>query len=448
METGTFRVDEARMKEVLSRYQLKDPLGAVAAWLRCAGACGATSIHLTRAGDKAGTGFELDFDGRPLPPGEVRDVYSGLMAGGNTAGRFLAAGLLALQRTSPASVFVSSGGEAVEITPAGQRRAEAPADGGRTSLRVLWRPGSDGLSFAAVHEEARRRLDLCAADFTCSGETISGYSAGAAGTDGLYFNSGGRRGAAYRKDHEVTPMTGFHPEQDSLVVLHVYGVRADSFQLRLPVAPATIYVNDDSLDLDVTMSSCIRNEKFDALKAWAEDRSRDLLIREIARQRNALADLGAALNDPGMVRLWRARMKWEEAWTAATTDWKDRLLPDLVRGLFPPSKALTPAALRLYETGQRAWWLQDACRRVLKGVNTAPEVPWQRALWEAPVLLSGAGETLGLADLHRRWIKGFINVSRLVPFESRQAAGAVWLASFRDERFLNEWIPKGAWNWV
>lgn len=39
-------------------------------------------------------------------------------------------------------------------------------------------------------------------------------------------------------------------------------------------------------------------------------------------------------------------------------------------------------------------------------------------------------------------------VSDRVPFESRPAAKAVWLASFRDERFLNEWIPKGDWDWV
>lgn len=448
VETGTFRVDTSRMQEVLARYQLQRPEQFAAAWLRCASACAAKSMRLARAEGEGGTGFEFSFDGAPLPAADIEDFNSGLLSGGNAAGRFFSAGLLALQRTEPASVMASSGGIASELSGGGQRSVRPPADGGRTSLHVLWRAGAPGLPFTAVQAEFLRCLDLCAASFTCSGDTVGEYSSRAVDPAGLYFDSGGRRGAVYRRDHTVTPLAGFHPEQDSMVGIHVLGVRAESLTWRMPLAPVKLDLNDDTLDLDVTMSACVKNEKYEALTAYAEDRVRDLVIREIARQRNALEALGAALGDPQLVRLWRARMKHEEAWQSATTDWKDAYLPEFFRQFFPGRPPLTPAQQRLYDDGFRYWWLQDACRRVLKGLNTAPEVPWLRTLWEAPVMLSCEGELLGLADLHRRWIKGMIKVSRSVAAERISAGKAVWLASARDERFLNEWIPKDDWGWV
>lgn len=447
VETGTFRVDAARMKEVLSRYQLKRAEQFAAAWLRCSTACSARELRLSLAEGPAGAGFELSFDGQPLAAADLEDLYSGLFAGGNTAGRFLAAGLLALQRTAPSSITVSSGGRAAELTPAGQRRASPPADGGLTSLRVLWGHGAPGLPFPAVRDEFLRCLDLCPASFTCSGDTVSGYGRQEAGRSGIYFSIGGRRGAVRRLDREIVTPDGQHPEQDSQVSLHVLGVKVEALAWRLPPVAVALDVNDDALDLDVTMAACVKNEKLDAVRLFAVELVQDLLRAETGRQRAALADLGAALGDRRTLRLWRARMKSEEAWTAATTDWKDAWLPEFFRQFFEAAP-VSPIVERLYDEGFRYWWLQDACRRVLKGRETAPQTPWHRALWEAPVMLSCAGKPLSLADLHARRSGGRMTVSRSTAAEYPAAAKAVWLASFRDEDFLNEWFPKTIWDWA
>ena len=118
----------------------------------------------------------------------------------------------------------------------------------------------------------------------------------------------------------------------------------------------------------------------------------------------------------------------------------------ILRLLPPPPLSVPVEGLQFFETGSRAWWLQDACLRALKGQAAEPADLPRRELLRAPVLLSTRGETLDLSRIHARAARGRLAVSKKVAAEKPSAPDAVWLASFRDERFLNEWIPKDKWD--
>lgn len=451
VETGTFRVDRERMLKTLSGYQFPSPLYFIRAWARCAAASGASSLDLRPFSGPAGTGFELVFDGRPFTREELSDLYSPLMTGERGRGLFLATGLLALLKAEPASVFISSGSAAVEVSGLFAQKPADPLGGGGTVLRVLWQKEKPmELNFGILRSELSNNAGACPFAISCyQGGSVRTWEEEKGLSPSFRFDNKGRRGTASRVEQHVTPLTGFHPEQDSAVSVYVWGVYVETFSLRLPLAPVSIMLNDDSLTLDISMTKCVRNERFAALTEFAAGVAEDLILREIRLQKTALAEVGSRLDDPLFLKLWRARTKWIEAWTYATSPspWRE-LLPRFILRRLPPPPAIPQDGLKFAVTGARAWWLQDACRRALKGQAAEPEAPLPRELWGAPVLLSTKGETLSLALIHSRLSGGRLAVSKKVSAENLPAPDAVWLASFRDERFLNEWIPKNRWDLV
>ncbi len=108
VDTGSLRVDTARMLDKLRERQLADARDFVLAWLRCAVASGAGKIELSCDwGD-----FRLTFDGRPFSAAELRDPYQALLdpeAPEALRGAQLAYGLLACLRFKPTAIWVFSG---------------------------------------------------------------------------------------------------------------------------------------------------------------------------------------------------------------------------------------------------------------------------------------------------------------------------------------------------
>ncbi|TBR21988.1 hypothetical protein EPO15_08920 [bacterium] len=173
VDTGSFRVDAARMLDKLRGYQLSDPRDFVCAWLRCAAASGAKTIRLTTRP----TGLELAFDGRPFTAAQLSQPYQALVDADGTdgkRGRHFAYGLLALYRLRPRSVSVTSRGEGgVAAMNAGAGKAPDPESAPEGSVisvtwpawALYWRPTLLAL-------RARERYGLGPAEFFIDGKAV------------------------------------------------------------------------------------------------------------------------------------------------------------------------------------------------------------------------------------------------------------------------------------
>lgn len=448
VESGAFRVDRERMLEVLSRYQLKQPGQFFDAWARCAVASGASEIRLEPVYGGTGHGFEMSFDGRPFTREELSDPYAALCSGQKDRNAFLAAGLLALFRTGPLSITVSSGEAGLTLKGILDHASSAASGSGLNVLRVRWGTEPKELTFDIITERVDQYLPLCPIPLRYSGRVRRPLTERNSGSGAYFFDEGGRRGFLTPLEQEVTPLTGFHPEQDSRIGIHTLGVRVETSSQRLPLVPVNAEINDDALNLDASLGACVRDERFEEMLTFLQKQAATLLLREIEAQKKDLGEVGSRLHIPVFVRLWRARMKWEEAWTSATSG-SGWVPPPFLRRLFRPRPGTPREGYKFYSTGSRAWWLQDACRRTLTGRHAVPDDPVLRALWEAPVLLSAhRGALLSLDSIHRRLANGRLAVTKRVVAEDAGIPDAVWLASFRDERFLNEWIPEDQWDLV
>ncbi|HNW43146.1 MAG TPA: hypothetical protein PKI19_01485 [Elusimicrobiales bacterium] len=460
VESGTFRVDTRRMLEVLSRYQLQSPYLFLRAWTRCAVASGASEVRLKLAAGAAGAGFEFAFDGRLFTNEELSDVYAPLLAGGQGRGRHLAAGLLAILKTDPGLVSISSGQEAVTVagTP---EAAAAPAAGNRTVLRVLWAKEPAELPLGRIFRyplESAAALACCPIAVHAPGGDSKPFKEIKPPAGALSFEEGRRRGfIAPAFGDGSAPVADQVPPANSETGIHVLGGFAETFALRMPLAPVSADINDDDLALDASFSKCVRDERFVAALAFLDKQAETLIFHEIREQKRDLDIVGSLVKNPGHLRLWRARMEYLKDWeTASVPGWRDYLsgfLLGLVSAAFTgtsvakylPEPKDPETFSRISRTGPRTWWLQDACRRTLKGRSAAPGEPVLHALWRAPVLLSTKGAALSLSAVHKRAQDGRLAVSRAFEGESFFEEEAVWLSSFRDEAFLNDWIPRGRW---
>ncbi|HNW43151.1 MAG TPA: hypothetical protein PKI19_01510 [Elusimicrobiales bacterium] len=458
VESGTFRVDTEKMLEVLSRYQLQAPEYFIRACIRCAVASGASEVRLERASGAPGTGFELGFDGRLFTKEELSDVYAPLLAGSQDRGRHLAAGILALVKTAPSLLTISSGGAPVLIAGTAEPAPEVYAP--RTLLRALWRAEPRDLPLEKILDfpaESDAAIVCCPVAVRAPGGESPPFKDIKPQEDSIAFEEDGRRGFIFPAlDDGSTPVTDDIPEADSTVALHVLGVYAETHTMRMSIAPVSADFNDDSLSLDASFSKCVRNEQFDAALAFLEKQAEKLLLHEIKKQKEDLAAVGRFIRDIELRELWRRRMMYLENWTdAVSPSWRDYLsafgkwLGSREYGTTPKQylpKPKGPARDCIFRTGPRTWWLQDACRKALRTrkMELADIVP--HPLWAAPVLLSTKGKALSLADINARVKMGRLSVSKYFSGEAIGSSEAVWLASFRDELFLRECIPHYTWD--
>ncbi|MDO8805169.1 MAG: hypothetical protein Q7R35_12125 [Elusimicrobiota bacterium] len=457
VETGTFRIDSERMLAVLSRYQFQSPDMFLRAWIRCAVASGAAEVTLDRASGGPGPGFELSFDGKPFTREELSDLYAPLFAGGFSRGRHFAAGLLALFRTNPVLITISSGGESVNLTGMLEHTPGPATQGTRTILRAFWTaepkelPVDRILSYPAEADEAMVCCPIpvrsaCAASKTFSRLADTSLS--------LVFKESGRYGFISPLTPAFPmPVTEPPPAANSEVDIYVLGVYVETYIAQMPLVPVSADINDDSLTLDASFGKCVRDEKFSEMLAFLEKQAEALLLREIAVHKRDLAEVGGQMRNKKYVGLWRGCLGYMEDWqTAVSSSTFMAALSALVNCLNRPQQRRTESEVpaeghRYYGIASRTIWLQDACRRAFKK-NTAlpPDAPALRALWTAPVLLSIRGGMLSLAAIRNRVIKGGLAVSKCALSEIYSKNDAVWLASLRDENFLGYWIPRGNWT--
>ncbi|MBI5595248.1 MAG: hypothetical protein HY928_04075 [Elusimicrobia bacterium] len=243
VDTGSFRVDAAKMLDKLRSYQLSDPQDFILAWLRCAAASGAEVIELTRSWNAV----ELRFDGRPFSAAELSQPYQVLVDGEGAdarRGRHFAYGLLALYRLAPTRVCVTSRGpDGVAVMKAGSGAAADPetAPAG-TVLRVewpawavLWRPFLVGL-------RAKTKFGLGPARLAVDGTPVPDMPTGSSWEA---FGTKTWRGA-YR-----TRLAG------GRVRLYVLGTLIEEFAPQGIRADA--WLTHDRLELNISQSAVLRD---------------------------------------------------------------------------------------------------------------------------------------------------------------------------------------------
>lgn len=461
VETGTFRVDAGRMLAVLAKYQLETPLHALRELVRCAVLSGAPKLQLSRAKGAEGTGFTVKFAGRPFSREELADIYAPLLAGDQGPGRHLAAAVLALSGTRPSRLALTCGPAAVEL--AGPKLTSGPESDGHTSLLALWETEPPNLRLQAVMAfpfESESALACCPIGVRSEQTEVRGFARRDNSGWGLAFEEPGRRGllSPLREDGSA-PLTGSVPSAVSTVSVHAAGVYAETVKMELSCAPVVAEIGDDALLLDASLSGCVRDERFAALRPLLEEKAFLLLKKEAARQEMSFHAVSRLIAKADFRQLWRERMKGEALEEDAGLGPEPGLLGKLLRYLtaddsgsaakeFP--RLASESQLRLLdETARRTWWLQDACRRALRGSLKEDGSREAVLLRGVPVIFSTLGDTLCLDQVRKRRQGGGLKVMKEYDTErssdGRHPKDAVWLASDRDREFLAAFVPPGEW---
>jgi hypothetical protein len=245
VDSGTFKVDAAKMLDKLRSYQLTDPRDFLCAWLRCAAASGARHIALT----SGATGLELTFDGVPFSAAELSQPYQALVdgEGGNAKrGRHFAYGLLGLYRLRPSNVSVTSRGpDGVATMKAGTGKPPDPASAPEgTVVRVSWPAWAFYWRPALLVRRARGRYGLGPAALTVNGARVPDHP------DGPYWRTMTMKGWRAAADKE---------NLNSLVRLHVLGTFIEELEYHRGKPHA--WLAHDELELDISQSSVVRGER-------------------------------------------------------------------------------------------------------------------------------------------------------------------------------------------
>jgi hypothetical protein len=199
--SGSFRVDRARMLEVLAKYQTGDPEGFLLPWLRLAVASGAKRIELR----SRETGLEIHFDGKPLAARYCADPFEALVGEEDATGeaerhRHLAWGLVNLFPLAPRAVLGLSGAARLLVEPKGVAKKHwvDPEPRLGTALRVVFDGWDADLKAARCLERARAAWGLADAELTLDGAAVPSWEPRPG--VGTRFTAGPARGVFYKED--------------------------------------------------------------------------------------------------------------------------------------------------------------------------------------------------------------------------------------------------------
>lgn len=249
VDTGSFKVDAAKMLDKLREYQLEDPADFLCAWLRCAAASGAAHMRLTTTA----AALELGFDGRPFSASELSQPYQALVdAEGldGRRGRHFAYGLLGLYRLRPRRVSVTSRGpDGVAVMKAGSGGPPDPAEAPEgTVIRVAWPAWAAFWRPYLLARRAVRRYGLGPATLTVDGKPVPDRPSDPGWTP---IDAGGWRG--------VRRLPMFR----NRVRLYVLGTLIEELEGEgLPSVEA--WLTHDDLELDISQSSVVRGRRLES----------------------------------------------------------------------------------------------------------------------------------------------------------------------------------------
>jgi len=288
VSSGTFKMDRARMLEMLSRYQFADPKGFLLPWLRLAVASGAARIELLTKGD----GIEMRFDGKPLDAALLRDPYACFMEEGGKESarhRHFGYGLLTLYRLEPRSVSVVSGEARLRVAlPGVAVKDEEPSIPG-TLIRVRWDSMASRLLVGECLTKARDAFGLCDVRLFIDGQEApppwAAYQA-----EAKAFKEGSTWGVV---------LPALDTEYRNWVHFYVQGVFVEKTTPKKDSGHFMAFVTDPGLTMSLSQSGILQDDAFKRAMACAEKYKkiggRSTLAERFAYTQSGLfAALGAA----------------------------------------------------------------------------------------------------------------------------------------------------------
>ncbi|MBI5596561.1 MAG: hypothetical protein HY928_10775 [Elusimicrobia bacterium] len=294
VERGSFRIDRRRALEKLSQYQLGNRAHFLLPWVRLAALSGASEVGLKRFE----LGLLLEFDGRPLEAGVLKNPYMALLEEGledEARGRCLAYGLLGALRAGAVSVVAESGSGAKRLRLCVSdltKEDSVPddSDEGRTMIWVHWNDAGQvearcGAAFAALSE----RCALLKTALRMDGVLHASRPAPA---DAPFLRLDETTAPeALRPRLGTGRVRGFikplHGTRDSDGYLYSHGVLAEAIRFPATLAPVEVHLESDDFRLNAGLSGVVRDGSSEpALHLM--DLSPQSLVAHLCAQRKAL----------------------------------------------------------------------------------------------------------------------------------------------------------------
>ena len=434
--SGTFVVDRQRALDKLMRFQLPDPETCLLPLIRCALAGKATEIVIS---EPAHGGLQIKYDGELFTRERLADPYSAIFetkSAANAAARHLATGLLCALRLKPQVITVSTG-------PAGSRfrlkidelgreaiqPSEAPGEG--TVVHLLWR-GFAPLRNGRLLTHVRARCALSPVPVVINGREMP-RSGGNTGAPGLYFEDGGLSGFL------AVPETASPISTISVSVNNV--LLEMPLSVKLPYLQVSGYLNNDDFTMNISQTGVVNNTRCARTLTVVNRNIPGLLAHILQCQAQNFPAAGKMMVYGGMHAHWK---KCVESGLPPDPGLLGGLLKE-VAGSLIIREGLTAAKREKAErfvrdTARVTLWLREACARLLSDYKRDSAGKLQKALWEAPLVLTINGEARSLRQVAEQQERmGFVPYSRSPSPDTVLPFDVLWLASFRDMEPLRRW---------
>lgn len=390
--TGGFRVAGARALEVLRSTQLSLNFWRPLLWFRVAAALEAAEAEVS-AGPSSLT---FSFDGRPLPKALVTDPLS-LFEGGEAPpeARWLAFALVHSLAKDVTVTLASGRGDqrrAQRFDHQGHGAPARPDAGGGTVVLIDWpavvayQPSTGPWAwFAAEKRDAFPML---------GGADGVPYRLKTPDGEVVPWEKRKEREAFVSRDgaRRIRVVLGGGPR----LCLHQFGVRAAGGTLDDMALPLSLDVDDPALTLDASLNAVVEDSAYHACVAAGRNAAFRHGLARLERHTAAMRRCATLLRArPELRRHWRAAV--------AAPGGFGRRLPWMTRALSALTGRSAPSgdALRVARTAEFTAFLRAAALSRLRGRAFDERLPLGLALWDVPLLFSGAGEPLSLADLDR-----------------------------------------------
>lgn len=423
---GVFKVDRARALEKLMRFALPDAAFGALLLVRCAAACGATSLSIRR---EARGKLEVSFDGEGFSPEELAHPYEPLFkrqTEKTRRGRELATALLTLLRLEPQEVLVRSGPKGARArlrACRGEPESVMEIDDARTDTAVLFNPGPKTprkLWGTAFEESLKRSTRMAEMPLFLDGERLPhGLPAGWQ-EQGVPVAGDGLRGWVAIPEAWADAST---------VDFYKLGVLVGTAELQLSAAGLVGRVDCDDFRLNASQTSVVRDERYRKAVAALNDAAQRLSAEMAAQQKRRAPTTARLLADPELRGVW---VRETERSLSARSD---TLLSALGRFLSEPGGVDRSLERDLKEDVRRSVWLRETAARGRKAKEPDPA-----AL--APTFLGADGRLISYSQLSMAVSGlGYLPFSQGLWEGVRLAYPVLWLATEAERAWLSRLFP-------
>ena len=423
---GVFKVDRARALEKLMRFALPDAAFGPLLLVRCAAACGASSLSIRREGRGKLT---VTFDGETFSREELAHPYEPLFkrqAVKTRRGRELATAILTLLRLEPSEVLVRSGARGARHqlkASRGEPETVTEILGSAEATAVLFNPGprTDRSLWGRDFEASLKRSALMAPMplFLDEQRLPHGLPEGWQ-EEGEPVDAEGLRGWLALPSHS---------SEASWVELYKLGVLVGTCELQLSTAGLQGRVNCDDFRLNASQTSVVRDERFRKAVSALNEAARALASSASERQKRRAPLAARLLASPDLRQVW---VRETERFRKARSD---TLLSSLSGFFSQPAGVDRSLEKELQEDARRCAWLKETAARSRKGKEPDPAALAPTSIGAHGGLLSYAQLSMAAAGL------GYLPFSAGLYEGVRLAYPVVWLPDEAEKHWLSRLFP-------